>query len=160
MTYELLNGLASAEAEQILGLGARLSVPSGTPLFRLSEAADRLFLVTRGLIRLSLPMQIRGREENILVEEISSGQTLGWSALIPPFRFTLTATALVETEVIALPREALQAYFDAHPAAGWRVAQNLAIVIGHRLHLFQTMWLREMERNVEVHSALREGAAR
>jgi CRP-like cAMP-binding protein len=153
MTYELLNGLASAEAEQVLGLGSRLSVPGGTPLFRLGDPADRLFLTTRGRIRLTLPMQIRGQEENILAEEISAGQTVGWSALIPPYLFTLTATALLETEVIALPREALHAYFAAHAAAGCKIAQNLAVVIGHRLHLFQTMWLREMQRTVEVHSA-------
>ena len=153
MTYELLNGLAPAEVEQILGLGNRLIFPSGTPLFRLGETADRLFLIARGRVRLTLPMQIRGQEENILAEEISAGQTAGWSALIPPYLFTLTAAALLETEVIALPREALQEYFSAHPAAGYKIAQNLAIVIGHRLHLFQTMWLREMQRTVEVHSA-------
>ncbi len=37
-----------------------------------------------------------------MVEERSAGQTVGWSALIPPYRFTLTATAPLETEVIAL----------------------------------------------------------
>ena len=153
MTYELLNGLAPAEAEQVLGLGSKLNIRGGTPLFRLGDSADRLFLTTRGRSRLTLPMQIRGQEENILAEEISAGQTAGWSALIPPYLFTLTAAAPVETEVIALPREALLAYFDAHPAAGCKIAQNLAIVIGHRLHLFQTMWLREMQRTVEVHSA-------
>jgi hypothetical protein len=30
---------------------------------------------------------------------------------------------------------------------------NLAVVIGHRLHLSQTMWLREIQRTVEVRSA-------
>ncbi len=153
MTYELLNGLAPAEVEQVLGLGNRLNFPAGTPLFRLGDPADRLFLTTRGRIRLTLPMRIRGQEENILAEEISAGQTLGWSALFPPYLFTLTATALVEAEVIALPRQALLAYFDAHAGAGCKIAQNLASVIGHRLHLFQTMWLREMQRTVEVHSA-------
>jgi CRP-like cAMP-binding protein len=153
MTYELLNGLASAEVEQVLELGSRLIVPSGTPLFRLGEPADRLYLTTRGRLRLSLPMQIRGQEQNILTEEIAPGQTAGWSALIPPHLFTLTATALLETEVIALPREALHTYFAAHPAAGCTIAQNLAVVIGHRLQMFQTMWLREMQRTVEVHSA-------
>ncbi len=153
MTYELLNGLASVEVEQVLGLGSRLSLPSGTPLFRLGDPADRLFLTTRGRIRLTLPMQIRGQEENILAEEISAGQIVGWSALIPPYLFTLSAATLLETEVIALPREALHAYFAANPAAGCKIAQNLAIVVGHRMHLFQTMWLREMQRTVEVHSA-------
>ena len=53
----------------------------------------------------------------------------------------------------ALPREALVDYFAAHPAAGYKIALNLAVVIGHRLHLFQTMWLRQVQRSVEVRSA-------
>jgi CRP/FNR family cyclic AMP-dependent transcriptional regulator len=154
MTHELLNGLSPVEAEQILELGTKLIVPSGTSLFRLGDPADRLFLIKRGRIRLTLPMQVRGRDEDIVGEESSPGQTVGWSALIPPYRFTLTATApLFEAEVIALPQEALRQYFAANPAAGHKIALNLAVVIGHRLQLFQTMWLREMQRTVEVRSA-------
>ena len=52
------------------------------------------------------------------MEERVPGQTVGWSALIPPYRFTLTATAPLETEVIALSREALRAHFAADPAVG------------------------------------------
>jgi len=153
MTHELLNGLSPTEAEKVLELGTRLIVPTGTSLFRLGDPADRLFLVKRGRIRLTLPMQVRGREEDIFVEERAPGQTVGWSALIPPYRFTLTATApLFEAEVIALSQEALRQYFAANPAAGHKIALNLAVVIGHRLQLFQTMWLREMQRTVEVRS--------
>lgn len=152
MAHELLNGLSSAEVAQVLELGQRLIVPSGTSLFRLGDPADRLFLTERGRIRLTLPMQVRGRDEDILVEERSPGQTVGWSALIPPYRFTLTATAPLETEMIALPREALRKYLAEHPEAGYKIALNLAVVIGHRLQLFQTMWLREMQRTVEVRS--------
>jgi CRP-like cAMP-binding protein len=154
VAHELLNGLSSAEVEQVLALGTKLIVPCGTALFRLGDQADRLFLTERGRIKLTLPMQVRGREEEIFVEESSPGQTVGWSALIPPYRFTLTAIAsLDEAEVIALPQEALRNYFAANPAAGYKIAQNLAMVIGHRLQLFQTMWLREIQRTVEVRSA-------
>ncbi len=153
MTHELLNGLTSAEAKQVLGLGTRLIVPAGTKLFGLGDPADRLFLTERGRIRLTLPMQVRGREEDVFVEERAPGQTVGWSALIPPYRFTLTATAaLLEAEVIALPREGLGGYFAANPSAAYKIALNLAVVIGHRLQLFQTMWVREMQRTVEVRS--------
>jgi CRP-like cAMP-binding protein len=153
MPYELLNGLSPAEAEQILELGTRLIVPSGTLLFRLGDPADRLFLTERGRIRLTLPMHLRGKEENVLAEERSPGQTVGWSALIPPYRFTLSAAASLDTEVIALPQKALREYMAAQPAVGCKIALNLAVVIGHRLQLFQTMWLREMERTVQARSA-------
>jgi len=154
MTHELLSGLSSAEAEQVLALGTRVIVPGETSLFRLGDPADRLFLVERGRIRLTLPMPVRGREENIFVEERNPGQAVGWSALIPPYRFTLTASAaLSEAKVMALPREALLKHFVENPEAGYKIALNLAVVIGHRLQLFQTMWLREMQRTVEVRSA-------
>jgi CRP-like cAMP-binding protein len=153
MPYELLNGLSPAEVGEILELGTRLVVPSGTLLFRLGDPADRLFLTERGRIRLTLPMHLRGKEEDVLVEERSPGQTVGWSGLIPPYRFTLSAAASLDAEVIALPQKALGEYMAAHPAVGYRIALNLAVVIGHRLQLFQTMWLREMERTVQALSA-------
>ena len=121
MVHELLNGLSSAEAEQVLKLGTRMVVPAGTSLFRLGDPADRLFLVERGRIKLTLPMSVRGPEEDTFVEERAPGQAVGWSALIPPYRFTLTATAaLYDAEVIALPREALLTYFAGNPAPGKR----------------------------------------
>ena len=50
MAHELLNGLSSAEAEQILELGTRQIVPSGTLLFRLGDTADRLFLLDNAIV--------------------------------------------------------------------------------------------------------------
>lgn len=150
---ELLKDLTAEEVERILALGTRIAVPSGTSLFRLGDPAERLFLIERGQIRLTLPMRVRGREEDVVVEERTAGQTVGWLALIPPHKFTLAATAPLETEVIALPREELRKYLAANPTLGYKITLNLAIVIGHRLQLFQAMWLREMQRTVEKHSA-------
>jgi CRP/FNR family transcriptional regulator, cyclic AMP receptor protein len=148
-----LQGLAPEEIEEALGFATRITIPSGSELFRLGDVADRLFVIERGRLRLTLPMQVRGREENVLVEERAPGQTVGWSALIPPYRFTLTATAPLETEVIAFSRDAMREYFAAHPSFGYAVALNLAAVIGQRLQLFQTMWLREMQRTIELRCA-------
>jgi len=153
MVHELLKGLSSAEADQVLALGSRVAVPSGGSLFRLGDTADRLFLTERGRIRLTLPMLVRGREEDILIEEKSPGETVGWSALVPPYRFTLSATAPLETEVIALPREALCTYCEISPVVGYKIGLNLAVLVGQRLQLVQAMWLREMQRTVELQAA-------
>jgi CRP-like cAMP-binding protein len=150
---DLLKGLSEGEVERVLALGRRMVLTSGAELFHLGDVADCIYLVARGRVRLTLPMQVRNHEEDVLVEERSSGQTVGWSALIPPYRLTLTATAALETEVIALPREALAAYFTAHPDTGYAVSMNLSCVIGQRLQLFQAMWLREIQRMVELRCA-------
>jgi CRP/FNR family transcriptional regulator, cyclic AMP receptor protein len=150
---DLLKGLAKEVVDETLALGSRIFLNGGDELFALGAEADCLYLVTRGRINLTLPMQVRGRDQDVLVEERVPGQTVGWSALIPPYRFTLRATAPLATEVIALPRGALCDHFLRHPDVGYMVTLNLAAVIGQRLQLFQAMWLREMERMVELRCA-------
>src|SRR5947207_12540437 len=127
---DLLQGLGQPEAERLLALGKRMLLTSGAELFHLRDVADSIYLVARGRIRLTLPMQVRGREEPVLVEERTPGQTVGWSALIPPYRFTLTASAPLDTEVVTLSRAALRAHFTSHPEVGQTVLLNLAAVVG------------------------------
>jgi CRP-like cAMP-binding protein len=147
---DLLNGLSEPEAARVTALGDSITTAAGHVLFNLGEPADKVYLVLRGRIALTLPMQIRGGEQDVLVEERLAGETLGWSGLIPPHRFTLKASASVESELLAFPRVALLDYFSANPAVGYAVSRNVASVIGHRLEVFQTMWLREMQRVVEL----------
>ena len=153
MEHEFLNGLSPTEVERVLDLGTRITLPSGASLFRMGDPAESLFLIVRGRIRLTLPMLLQSKELDILIEERSGGQTVGWSALVPPYHFTLSATAPLETDVIALPREALRTFCEASPALGYKIAVNLAVVVANRLQMVQTMWLREMQHMVEMKSS-------
>ena len=92
---DLLSGLSDEDTERFLALGAPTSLASGQTLFRLGADADKAYLVRRGRIALTLPLQIRGKEEEVLVEETLPGETVGWSGLVPPHRFTLNATAAI-----------------------------------------------------------------
>jgi CRP/FNR family cyclic AMP-dependent transcriptional regulator len=150
---DLLGGVTPAHIQAISALGQTTRLATGDRLFRLGQAADSLFVIVRGRVALTLPMQVREHDEDILIEERGPGQTVGWSALIPPHRFTLTASALIETDVLALPREALLDYFAANPDAGYAVTRNIASVVGQRLQVFQAMWLREMQRVVKLSHA-------
>ncbi len=150
---DLLAGLSHDEASALLALGTRVSLASGDVLFRMGGDANTLYIVERGRIALTLPMQVLGHEEDVLVEERTPGQTVGWSALIPPYRFTLKATAPLETEVLAFTRSSLLDHFGRQPIVGYIVTRNVASVIGQRLQVFQAMWLREMQRVVELRCA-------
>lgn len=150
---DLTLGLSEEEAASLLALGTTTAVARGELLFRLGAVADALYVVERGRIVLTLPLHIRDGEEQVVVEEKQPGDTLGWSGLVAPHRFTLNATAAVDSQVRLFPRAVLLEHFRTHPSVGCRVMQSVAAVIGHRLQVFQTMWLREMQRAVELRYA-------
>jgi len=147
---DLLKGLTEAQSAELLALGVTRQYPPGAELFPLGGEARSVFLIERGRVALTLPMQVRGREEDVMVEERDGGQVVGWSGLIPPHRFTLKATAQLLTDVIVLEREALLAHFARNPEVGYLITRNVASVTGQRLQIFQAMWLREMQRVVEL----------
>jgi CRP-like cAMP-binding protein len=153
----LFNGLDPSGAEAIIALGTVKRLRAGEVLFALGDAADELYLIERGRVAMTLPVDVCGRDEDVLVEEQQAGGTVGWSALIPPHRFTLKASAVCETAVLALPRAALLAHFERHPQAAHMVSANVAAVIGHRLQVLQAMWLREMNRAIASKVAASNG---
>jgi len=150
---DMLHGVGAADAARLVALGSRVHVPTGAQLFELGTEARDVYLVERGRVALTLPMRIGTRQEDVLVEERTAGQMIGWSGLIPPHRFTLKASAQIDTDVLVLPRTPLVEFLDANPAIGYVVMRNLATVVGQRLQLFQAMWLREMQRFVETRSS-------
>jgi CRP-like cAMP-binding protein len=150
---DLLNGLSAVEAGRLRALGTAVRVPASQPLFRLGGVADSVFVIERGRVTLTLPMELRGRDQELALEERGAGQTVGWSGLIPPNRFTLTATALEDTDVLVLPRAALTSHFEANPDVGYLIMRNVACIVGQRLQVFRTMWLREMQRVVKLSHA-------
>ena len=103
----MLHGVSAGDAAQLTALGSRIHISTGAPLFELGTEARDVFLIERGRIALTLPLRIGAGQEDVLVEERTAGQMVGWSALIPPHRFTLKASAPVDTDVLALPRAPL-----------------------------------------------------
>lgn len=145
---DLLKGLTAADADAVLALATAQELAAGAPLFRLGEPADAVYLIERGRIALSLPMRLGGRPQDVVIEEHDAGHTIGWSALIPPHRFTLSATAPLATRVLALRRTTLMEFCAVYPRVGYLLALNIAAVVGQRLQVAQAMWLREMQRSV------------
>ena len=145
---DLLKGLTQADADAVLALATAQDLAPGAVLFRLGDTADAVYLIERGRVALSLPMRLAGRAQDVVVEEHDGGHTIGWSALIPPHRFTLTATAPLATRVLALRRTRLMEFCAVYPRVGYLLALNIAGVVGQRLQVAQAMWLREMQRSV------------
>ena len=104
---DLALGLSETDAAALQALGTRLALEPGQSLFRMGTPADAVYVVERGRVALTLPLRIRDGEEEIVVEEKQAGETVGWSGLVPPHRFTLNASAAVACEVRVFARAAL-----------------------------------------------------
>jgi len=146
---DLFRDLARDDVRDVLAIGRARPLDAGRYLFLLGDNADEFFVVLAGRLDLCLPITLHGTVKDVRVESVGVGQALGWSALVRPYRFTLSARATEPSEVIAFARVDLQDLFETHPAIRFAFLTRVSEVVGTRLVTFQALWVRELQRAVE-----------
>ena len=146
---ELFRDLSSDGLRRVLAIGKGESLDAGQHLFLLGDDANELFVVLRGSLNLCLPIALHGSVKDITVESVGAGQALGWSALVKPYRFTLSARATEPSEVVGFARSDLQQLFQAESGIGYSVLTRVSEIMGIRLVTFQALWVRELQRTLE-----------
>jgi CRP/FNR family transcriptional regulator, cyclic AMP receptor protein len=144
----LFRGVSAAQCEAFLPLVRECRAERDDYLFRLGEPAEALFIIRHGTVHLTMPLAMHGTVREVVVQEAGDGDTIAWSAFIEPFRFTMSARAGTDVDLLGLSTRELQSALEAHPEAGVRIVTNLARVIARRLQLMHTMWTRELQRAV------------
>lgn len=133
----------------LAGIARSRDYADGEKVFSHGDEARELMVVAAGRIQLELPLSILGESKNIPFEVKQRGEVVGWSALVSPFRFTLSGRASGGASVIAFTRSDLVSLFEANPRLGYCVMRNLASITSERLHHTQLMWAREVQRNLD-----------
>jgi CRP-like cAMP-binding protein len=143
---ELFQGLSRDEVAKLSTIGTSRAVPAGDYLFRLGDDAQDFYVVTRGSVSLCFPIPFGEIVKDISIESAVAGEPLGWSALVKPYRFTLSARATEPSEVLAFARRDLLQLFDAEPWIARVLLTRIAELVGIRLLTFQALWMRELQR--------------
>ena len=147
-TAELFASLSPGSIQRLAAVARLFPLRSGEYLFLLGDAAQYVSVVKSGLVELCFPLNIGGVVKDITVETAGRGKTIGWSALVKPYRFTLSARAAEPTEVVAFARQELQALFPLDPAIERCVVNGIAELMANRLTTFQALWARELLRTL------------
>lgn len=108
----------------------RADFTHGETIFREGAVADRFFLIRRGLVRLDMEIAGPGPVE---LQTLGADAALGWSWLVPPHRWHLSATALDRTSMLAFDATTLRSLMAADPVLGYELTKRLTAVMFERL---------------------------
>lgn len=142
LTHEFDESARSAMAR----IGRLVSVPANSVLMREGETNDVMAIVLEGRVSLRMRVPERGQVSIVTIEV---GDVVGWSAMVPPYRATSTAVALVDTELAQFDgprlREAIAANAglaaQLYPVLLKAVARRLEGTRLQLLDLFSQRWV-------------------
>lgn len=131
LMHPFFRGLAPKHWALIKGAASREVFQSGQEIFRSGFPASRFYLVSEGKVDLETPY-VPG--EGIIAVETLVGETLlGWSWLIPPYRWHFTARAREVTSVFSFDALRLRRIAEDNTDFGFELAKRIGGVMQDRL---------------------------
>ncbi len=110
------------------------TVQTGAAVLVEGKPADRLYVVERGKLALEKRVQL-GRHStprNATIDYVGPGRSAGFSTLVRPFVYSTSAIAVEPTRILVIDGQKLRQFLEDRPAAGLKVMQTLAALIGGR----------------------------
>jgi len=127
----LLKGLAEDEAEAFVSHCRQRECAEGTRLFEEMTEAQSLFLILDGGIDLTFRLP-SDKGEAILASR-RPGDAVGWSTLVPPYRYRFSGVCQQKTKLLQIDRPELLALIQANYHLGYLLMRNIAVMTGERL---------------------------
>ena len=110
----------------------------GERIFKEGDDATHLYAVKQGLVDLRFDLPARETSEAHTLSSIPEKRIFGWSSMVPPYRYKLSAYCASDTcRVIMIERSRFHDYLREYPDVGYRVLSELLRVVGKRFQRLQ-----------------------
>jgi CRP/FNR family transcriptional regulator, cyclic AMP receptor protein len=112
------------------GCAVTLRVDGGEFVFREGEVARAFYVVRQGSVAIA---SLTPHEGLVTIQTLGDGDVLGWSWLLPPYRWHFSARALEPTALMALDAGCVRAKCEQDPVFGYEIMRRFSQVMASRL---------------------------
>ncbi|NOT57572.1 MAG: cyclic nucleotide-binding domain-containing protein [Deltaproteobacteria bacterium] len=114
----------------IVSCAANVRFEAGQFIFREGEDANHFYLLRHGTVSVEVFVPQRGA---LTIQTLREGDVLGWSWLLPPYRWHFDARAVSLTRALALDGKCLRAKCEDDHDLGYELFKRFARLMTERL---------------------------
>jgi CRP-like cAMP-binding protein len=133
--YGFFKGFTDAQLKKLAAIAVEESYEAGTQMYKKGDPARSLFMCKEGKVVMVMDNYMGPQQPSmqITVDMITKGESMGWSAVVEPYLYTLGALCIDNTKLIAMDAAKLRAIMNEDCDLGYKVMQATAKVISSRL---------------------------
>ena len=131
-------GLTDEQLQQIQAGCSQIEFQQGERIFEEGETAEHVWVLKQGSVDLRFELPGRQTSEENTISIASANETLGYSSLVPPYKYKLSAYCTSRTcDMVQIEKGFLLKHFDKDPGLGFKVVSNLAGVASSHFNQLQ-----------------------
>ncbi len=128
--HPFLKDLDPKHIDLIVGCASNVRFDANQYIFKEGQEANEFYIIRHGKISLEV---YRPNQGPLSIQTIGEGEVLGWSWLLPPYRWHFDARALELTRAIALDGKCLREKCEQDHDLGYEILKRFTHVIMQRL---------------------------
>ena len=123
-------GLDHGFTNLMVSCASNMRFKAGTYILREGDPADTFYLIREGKVAVEVHSP---PHRPVIIATLGVGEILGWSWLLPPFRWKFHARATDEIRAIALDGKCLRNKCEENHDLGYAVLKRFAQIMEQRL---------------------------
>jgi len=128
--HEFFAGLNQDFIDTLSEFATERHVSAGEALFQQGKPADKFYMLRNGRVSVQVPALVGPPLE---LQVLGEDQILGWSWLIPPYRWNFQARAVEDTDLIEFDGSAILARCEKDPKFGYELFKRFTGLMSARL---------------------------
>jgi CRP/FNR family transcriptional regulator, cyclic AMP receptor protein len=140
LTHSFFSGLNDGTLDFLCQCSSSHEIKKGLILFQQGANADKFYVIHNGRISIQMPA-IMG--PNLLIQTLENDHILGWSWMIPPYKWSFQAVAEKDTELLMFNGSALLAHCEQDPKFGYDLLKKFAGLMSTRLDVARQKMMDE-----------------
>jgi CRP/FNR family cyclic AMP-dependent transcriptional regulator len=131
---DFFRGLDESRLQKLAQICRSVSFKQGATAFKEGSDATELYFLVEGRVVLELELAIPGQQAIPTgVEIVNPGEVLGWSAVVAPYTYKLTARCMSNSNALTIKGDILRKTMAEDPVLGFHIMTKLAEIIALRL---------------------------
>jgi CRP/FNR family cyclic AMP-dependent transcriptional regulator len=129
--HPVFHRLSDSYLHQLADHMEAVTVDAGQTLFHEGDAADHFYIVMEGTMDLYARLE---DDEEQWIQLIDVGEVIGWSWLVPPYRWAFSARSREGAMLMRFDAAAVRDMCDRDPAFGYGTMKQICALMLDRLH--------------------------
>ena len=129
-SHPFFAGLNAGAMRLIAGCASNVHFAEGEFLFEEGHEANQFWVIRRGRVAMQTESPGQGA---IVTDTMDEGEVVGWSWLVPPYRFFADGRAVTPVSATALDGACLRGKCEADPELGYQLLKRVTSVMYQRL---------------------------
>lgn len=129
-SHPLFAGLPQPLIDAALETASVTEVGAQHKVFKQDAPAEHMYIVMDGAVEVEVPALMG---PPAVIQHLQAGAPLGWSWLLPPYRWHFDCRAVEASRLLTLDGRALREFCESHPEMGYELMKRTASMMQERL---------------------------